>query len=198
MAKLPEDTLSPFIYLFHHSTPIPYLYIWDAIHPPNTYQISVVVHLYSPDSKPLLPCHFLTTIHKSSHEQCLPLTTFLQLSASSVPDSSKTCLKFLNSDTCSIHVLSTRNSLQFLLSIQHHYLALISIEFQSSPKHLKKKFPPLTLVLPTCHLKPIHLHTIFTPFITASISTLKSQGDMLQPNFTPLLILKHSLTNLLF
>ena len=67
----------------------------------------------------------------------LQLTTFQRHSASSVPDSSKTHPKYLNSDTCSNHIPSTE----------------ISYSNPSSSPNT------ITLLLPASTFRPFLLHT---------------------------------------
>ena len=55
IVKSPENTLiNTFIYSLHPFAQLPYLCIWDYIHPPNTEQASEVVHLYRPNPRSLL------------------------------------------------------------------------------------------------------------------------------------------------
>ena len=132
----------------------------------NTLQTSEVVHLYSPHPRSLflLPYHCLTTLYNNRHEQSLmqdpstlklqtpsinhgpnsncnppPLATFLRHSALSVPDSSKTQLKYLNYDIC-FNSIPSKLTVQSLLSLQHHYFALTYTDFQTSSTHLNKTF----------------------------------------------------------
>ena len=65
-----ENTIIPFIQPFRRSVQLPYPCIRDFIYPLNTCQTSEVVHLYSPNTSPLLLLyHCLTTIHENRHEQ---------------------------------------------------------------------------------------------------------------------------------
>ena len=127
-----------------------------------------------------------------AHSSCRPLTITKDLIAISsyLPpssfshDLSKTHPKYLNSDTYSNRILRTRTShfrpssplitIALLLSLTHIKEAryfILSPFFQKSPFH--------------------HQHPIF---ITASIYSWKSQGNMMQPCLTPLSILKQSLS----
>ena len=136
MDKTSENAfINPFLNPFHHSAKLPYPCIWDFIHSPDILQTSEVVHLYSPNPLSssliiiLLPYirtdtsndSFKTPAHSSYKPLTLarvliapgtlfPLATFLQHSASSVPDSLKTYLKYLNSETCSNRIPSMQTS----------------------------------------------------------------------------------------
>ena len=67
MAEPSDNTyFNCFIYLLRHSTQLSYPCIRYSIHSVNTQQTSEAVHLYRPNSRPLLfsPYHCLTIIQK--------------------------------------------------------------------------------------------------------------------------------------
>ena len=68
MAEPSENTfINPFAHPFLHSVQLPYPCILKFIHSPDIQQTSGVVHLYSPNPRPLLLLlyHCLTTIYKN-------------------------------------------------------------------------------------------------------------------------------------
>ena len=102
-----------------------------------------------------------------------------------------------------LHPISENRTLQSLLSIQYHQLALTCIDFHiTSPTH-QQNVPPLPSGLPPAHhIKASPLHTraqaisiISTPFhpiftsITACINIFNSQRDMIHPYLSPLFII---------
>ena len=72
MSEPSENTfINLFFYNLRHLAQLPYPCIRDFIHSPDTQQNSEVVHLHSPNTRPLLfpPYHCITTIRKNRHQQ---------------------------------------------------------------------------------------------------------------------------------
>ena len=145
----------------------------------------------------------------------LPLASFLLHSTPSIPDSSKTHSKYLNSQTCSKQISCTwtshsSRSSQFITIT----LLLPALTFSPILLHTSTNRPTITIrsssksphrtkssaykrsgnlySLPSStNLTPLLPIPISPSFITVSIYTLNSKGDMIQPCLTPLCILNH-------
>ena len=168
----------------------------------------------NPRSFLFLPYHRLTTIHKNRHKQSLmkdpstlklqtpsitrdllapdsllPLAAFLLHSASSVPDSSRTHPKYLNST----HIQATSYIRESHTSVPPFRPLLHT---NKSSHHCSQVFLRLTIQnLVVCIQEPkqsqlsplfLILILIFTSFITASIYAFSSKGDMIHPYLSSL------------
>ena len=112
--------------------------------------------------------------------------------------------KYFNSDTCSNHNPSTQtlktspssplNTITLLLPALTFRPLLVHITTKHPTIAFRFSFDSLYKTKSFVYKRPGNLHSLYPHphfhFITASIYTLKSKGDMIQPYLIPLLILK--------